>query len=465
MAATRADADGGPAPPQLFGHPRGLVFIAATELWDRISFHGMQALLVLYMVDQLLLPGHVEHIAGFAAFRAGIEAVTGRLSTQALASQIFGIYVGLVYFTPVFGGVLGDRVLGRVRTVSLGAMLMTAGHFCMAFDRSFLLALLLLILGAGCLRGNLAPQLGELYSKQDSRRTFAFQIYGSAVNLGAFFAPLASGQLGYEFGWHAGFAFAGFGMLIGLIVYLCGRRELPPDRPRRSDRVAHAPLNAAEWRAVYLLLLLVPVCSLFWIAQSQVWNTYNLWVRDHIVLRYGDWTMPVPWLQSLDGLAPFICLPPLLLFWRWQARRGNEQNELTRMAIGCFLFGAFTFWLGCAQLASGTDGRAPLLWAVVFHFGSNLGWLYFSPTVQALFSRVAPAAVNATLMGIYYLAIFMGSVISGRLGGLYEILTPFQFWSLHAALVGAGGVLILIVGVAANRVFAVQAVAPRLAEA
>jgi POT family proton-dependent oligopeptide transporter len=157
----------------LFGHPRGLVFIASTELWDRISFHGMQALLVLYMVGQLLLPGHIERIAGFAQLRSVIEGVTGPLSTQALASQIFGIYVGLVYFTPVFGGLLGDRLLGRIRAVSLGALLMTAGHFCMAFDESFLAALLLLILGAGLLRGNLAPQLGDLYAPDDRRRATA----------------------------------------------------------------------------------------------------------------------------------------------------------------------------------------------------------------------------------------------------------------------------------------------------
>jgi POT family proton-dependent oligopeptide transporter len=118
----------------IFGHPRGLLFIGLTELWDRISFHGMQALLVLYMVEQLLLPGHVEHIAGFGALRTIIEFVTGQLSTQALATQIFGLYVGLVYFTPVFGGALGDRVLGRTNTIALGALLMTAGHFCLAFD-------------------------------------------------------------------------------------------------------------------------------------------------------------------------------------------------------------------------------------------------------------------------------------------------------------------------------------------
>lgn len=135
---------------EFLGHPRGLLFIGGTELWERISFHGMQALLVLYMVEYLLLPGHVENIARFGSFRAVIEGVTGPLSPQALASQIFGLYVGLVYLMPVFGGILGDRVLGRRRAVVIGALLMTAGHFCMAFERSFLVALLLLVWVLAC---------------------------------------------------------------------------------------------------------------------------------------------------------------------------------------------------------------------------------------------------------------------------------------------------------------------------
>src|SRR5205085_11966021 len=184
------------------------------------------------------------------------------------------VYVGLVYLTPVFGGLLGDRLLGRIRAISLGALLMTAGHFCMAFDESLLLALLLLISGAGLLRGNLPPQIGELYTQEDQRRTTAFQVYGAVVNLGAFIAPLVTGALGQVYGWHAGFAFAGFGMLAGLIVYRIGRRNLPAEIPRRR-RKTRMPLTAQERAVVILLLLLVPTCSLFWIAQSQVWNTYN----------------------------------------------------------------------------------------------------------------------------------------------------------------------------------------------
>ncbi|MFL5298142.1 MAG: peptide MFS transporter [Phenylobacterium sp.] len=432
-------------PREFFGHPRGLVVLAGTELWDRISFHGMQALLTLYMARELLLPGHVERIVGFPAFRRVIEGVFGHLTTQGLATQIFGLYVGLVYFTPMLGGLLGDRVLGRRRTVALGALLMTGGHFCMAFDQSFLLAMLLLILGAGCLRGNLQPQVGELYGPKDRRRAVGFQLYASMINLGAFIAPILTGGLGQAFGWHVAFGFAGAGMLLGLLIYLAGQRELPPDI-LRGPSAPTAPLTPAEWRRVWLLLGLVPLAACFWIAQSQVWNTYNLWVADHIELQVASFSVPVPWLQALDGLSPFICLPPMLMFWRRQAARGREPGELIKAGIGCLIFGASTLWLAGAPLLVDAHGRTPLLWAVAFHLASNLGWLYFTPTMTALFSRVAPARIVATLMGVNVASAFLGSTISGRMGSLYETLTASQFWMLHAAVVTGGGLVLLLIG-------------------
>ena len=439
-------------PRELFGHPRGLGVLAGLEVWDRVSFYGMQSLLVLYMVGQLLLPGHVERIAGFSAFRAGLEAIVGPMSVQALASQIFGLYVGLVALTPIFGGFLGDRVLGRRRGIILGALLMTAGHFAMAFDQSFLLALLLLIVGAGFVRGNVAPQIGELYSAEDRRRGVAFQIYGSVINFGAFVAPLVTGFLGQQYGWHIGFGFAGFGMLIGLLVYLTGQKHLPPEAPRKA-RGERTPLTRPEWRVVLYLLTVVPVAALFWVAQSQIWNTYNLWVRDHLHLKFGGWTMPVPWLQSLDGLAPFILLPPMLMLWRAQAAKGREPDEVGKIAIGCFIFGVSTLLLAGAQFVTDSSGKAPLVLAVVFHFASNLGWLFTVPSLNTLFSRLAPRSVNATMLGVNSLSVTIGSFISGRLGGLYEVLTPLQFWALHAALVASGGVLMLLIGTRLRRVF------------
>ena len=323
-AVAVAVAAGGPANRRdLLGHPRGLFIIGCTELWERISFHGMQALLVLYMVEQLLLPGHVENIVGFKGFRAVIEAVTGPLSAQALGSQIFGLYVGFVYLMPVFGGLLGDRLLGRRRAVALGALLMTAGHFCMAFEAPFLAALLLLITGAGLLRGNLASQVGDLYSTDDRRRESAFQIYYTALNSGAFIAPLITGVLAQSYGWHFGFGFAGCGMLIGLLIYSLGGRDLPADALRGAN-VVRRKLNPQERRVVLVMVLMLPVLTLFWIAQTQIWNTYNLWARDHVNLAIGGWKMPVPWLQAVDSLGVVVLLLPMLRFWRWQQPSGKS---------------------------------------------------------------------------------------------------------------------------------------------
>ena len=442
-----SDAPAEATPPRpwhgLLDHPRGLWVLAGTELWDRISFHGMQALLVLYMTGQLLRPGHVEGIWGFAGFRAAVEAVTGPLTVTALAAQTFGLYVGLIYFTPVLGGIAGDRFLGRRAAVTLGALLMTSGHFALAFDATFLLALGLLILGAGLLRGNLGAQVKSLYADGDRREADAFQLYYVAINLGAFIAPIATGAQAQPRGWHFGFGFAGFGMLLGLVIYLLGRRHLPPDRPR-TVALASSPLAPGERRRLLGLFAVWPISVTFWVAQSQVWNVYNLWVRDHLDLQVGSFTVPVAWLQAVDGLAPVIVLPVFLALWRRQAARGREPDDLRKMAIGCLIFALGTAQLAAAPYVSGADGRAPLLWAVAFHFISTVGWLYFTPITTALYAAKAPPARRGAMLGVNTLTVFAGSLLSGRLGSLYETWPQTSFWLLHAAIVAGGGLLLLM---------------------
>ena len=437
----------------VLGHPRGLAYLAGTELWERLSFAGMQALLVLYMVEALLLPGRVERIAGFGALRSAIESVTGALSTQALASQIFGLYVGLVYLLPVFGGLIGDRRLGRSRAVVLGAALMTCGHFCMAFDRSFLLAMLLLILGAGFLRGNLISQVSGLYAPSDPRRATAFQIYYLMINAGMFIAPLVTGVLAQAYGWHYGFGFAGIGMFIGLLVYLYGQRYVPAV-PHAAAVATRAQLGTAGRKAVLLLCLLVPVLMLFWIAQTQVWNTYNVWVRDHVELRVGSFAVPVPWLQAFDSLAVMMMAPVVLLYWRRQERRGAAPDDFGKLVAGFLMFALAMAWLACADLVANAQGKVPLAWALGFHILANIGYVCWAPTAVGLYARVAPAGINAMMIGVCYASTFFGSLLSGRIGGLYERLPAAQFWLLHAVIVGAGGVIFLAASPYLRRAFA-----------
>ncbi len=161
-------------------------------------------------------------------------------------------------------------------------------------------------------------------------------------------------------------------------------------------------------------------------------------------LAVGRWKMPVPWLQAVDSLGVVVLLLPILQFWRWQASRSREPDDVKKLAIGCLLFGAAIAWLAAGPLAADATGKVPLVWALAYHFLSAVGYLYFSPVAVAVFSRTAPASINAMMIGIYYLSIFAGSIISGRLGGLYERVSPAQFWLLHAAIVGAGGLLILL---------------------
>jgi proton-dependent oligopeptide transporter, POT family len=207
------------------GHPKGLFYLAFTEGWERFSFYGMTALVVLYMVNQLLLPGHVKHIGGFSGFRAALESVVGPLSTQALASQIFGLYSGFVYFTPLLGGMIADRWIGQRNAVVIGALSMSAGHIAMTFDQSFLLALLLLVIGSGFLKGNISAQVGALYPPEDeARRTRGFVIFSTGINIGAVVGPLLCGLLAQVYGWHYGFGIAAIFMLLGLATYLYGYR-------------------------------------------------------------------------------------------------------------------------------------------------------------------------------------------------------------------------------------------------
>src|SRR6478672_10190006 len=222
--------------PTLLGHPKGLFYLAFTEAWERFSYYGMTALVVLYMVNQLLLPGHVEHIGGFSGFRAALESLVGPLSTQALASQIFGLYAGFVYFTPLLGGIIADRWIGQRNAVVIGALSMSAGHIAMAFDQSFLLALLLLVIGSGFLKGNISAQVGALYPPEhEGRRTRGFVIFSTGINIGAVSGPLLCGLLAQVYGWHYGFGIAAIFMFLGLATYLYGYRYLPA-RVERHNR-------------------------------------------------------------------------------------------------------------------------------------------------------------------------------------------------------------------------------------
>lgn len=428
------------------GHPRGLAYLAFAEAWERFSYYGMQTLLVLYMVRKLLLPGHVEHVAGFSGFRAALERVYGGpLSTVALASAIFGLYTGLVYLTPIAGGALADRWLGRTRTVTIGALLMAAGHFMMAFDVSFLIALLCLLIGVGCFKGNIASQVGALYAPGDLRRADAFQIYLLFISAAVIIAPLIAGTLGEEYGWHYGFGAAGIGMLISLIIYRRGRKWLPDDAiALRIKKTSTTRMNREQRRTLIVLIALVPVMAVGAVGNQQIFNAYLLWVPDHVNLVFFGRAMPTTWLITLDASVSVGCLVGSLAFWRLWAKRYEEPSEIIKISLGLAVSIAGLLSLTAAAAISVGGHKAGVGWVLAFEFLNSIGFANIFPVGLALFARASPQAVAGTMIGVYYLHLFLANNLVGWLGGLVERLTGMQFWLLHAALVGAACVLMLL---------------------
>lgn len=433
-----------------FGHPKGLAYLAFTEAWERFSYYGMTALLVLYMVNQLLLPGHVEHVVGFAGFRHGIESVFGPLSTQALASQIFGLYAGFVYFTPVLGGWVADRFIGQRNAVVIGALCMSGGHVAMAFDQSFLLALLLLIFGSGLLKGNISAQVGGLYPAADeARRTRGFAIFSTAINFGAVVGPLLCGFLGERFGWHVGFGAAALFMLGGLVTYLSGYRYLPAKVERKM--LAAAPMSRADWNVVAALGAVMVIAVFQSIAYYQLANVLPIWIQEHVDLNAGGFLIPIPWYQSIDPLFSILSVPALFALWRWQADHGGEPSELGKIGQGAWICAAANLVLVAAIAAAGPN-KVLWLWPFVYCALQGVAFIYYWPTLLALVSRAAPPRINATMMGICFLVLFVANNFIGWIGTFYEQMTALSFWLLHAGIAAIGGVLILLFGPLLRRV-------------
>jgi POT family proton-dependent oligopeptide transporter len=431
----------------VFGHPRGLAYLVFAESWERFSFNGMQALLVLYMGHSLLLPGHVEHVAGFAAFRSALFAVTGPLSTPALASMVFGLYAGLVYASPLAGGYLADRWFGRTSLVTFGAVLMAAGHFLMAFEGSFLLALFCLIIGVGAFKGNISTQVGALYQTGDPRRAQAFQLFYLGINFALIFSPLICGTLGESFGWHWGFGAAGVGMIAGLVVYLSGRRWLPAEAPKGAPRktVSAPKLTPAEWRRVGLSIALVPVLGVALLGNYQTFNAYIVWASSSLDLHMFGHAMPVTWLLAFGGVSSISMISVSVAFWSWWGRTHREPSEIGKCAIGAVIMSLAPLILAGVSLGVRPGHGASIGWGFVFQLVNDLGYANLVPVSYALFVRLAPPSIGGTMIAVCLLQFFLANFLAGVVGVFLIPLGAPVFWLLHTGLILAAGAVLAIV--------------------
>ncbi|MEW6138676.1 MAG: peptide MFS transporter [Thermodesulfobacteriota bacterium] len=421
---------------ELFGHPKGLFVLFFTEMWERFSYYGMRALLVYYMVKHLMLP-HAE------------------------ASHIYGLYTGLVYLTPLFGGILADRVIGQRNAVMLGGVLMAVGHFMMAWEVLFFPALGFLILGNGAFKPNISTQVGSLYRPGDARRDRAFSIFYVGINLGAFFSPLACGTLGETYGWHYGFGAAGIGMVIGLGIYVWGREWLAPDTlagiyEREKGEVGRR-VSAAEKGRVWGLIAICLISTAFWAAYEQQGNTIAMWADASTDRYVFGWEFPASWFQSLNPAFIFLLTPFITSFWARQSRKGTEPSAIGKMAIGCFFLAAgFLVMVPVAAMHGADKMPVHMVWLVLFTFLATIGELFLSPVGLSLVTKLAPVNMVSMLMGVWFLSSFAGNYVAGYLGHYWEKMGKDLFFLMVASLAFAAGVGILLLLRPLRRALGVQ---------
>jgi len=430
----------------ILGHPAGLFVLFFTEMWERFSYYGMRALLVLYMTDYLIQRVHsgTSHVFGFIGLQHGLEAVFGPMPVQPLASQIYGLYTGFVYFTPFFGGMLADRVLGQRKSVVLGGVLMAIGQFLLAVESMFLPGLFFLILGNGCFKPNISTQVGSLYPPGDPRRDRAFTIFYMGVNLGAFLSPLVCGTLGQVYGWSYGFASAGIGMVFGIFFYLWGQRFLAQDelsRARETHR-EQAPITSREWKAIGGLIVLALLNVVFWGVYEQQGNTLQLFADRNTDWQVFGLEMPSTWFQAVNPTFIFLLTPFLNMLWSWQSSRGKEPVSVTKMAIGCVLLGISFVCFMLITMGLPPDKKISFLWLAACSFILTVGEIYLSPIGLSLVTKVAPARLVSMLMGMWYFSNFFGNYLTGYLGTYYEKMSKESFFLMLAVLATAAGAAI-----------------------
>jgi POT family proton-dependent oligopeptide transporter len=406
-----------PASSDWFGQPRGLSVLFLTEMWEVFSFFGMKTLLVYYMTEQLMM-------------------------AQEQASLVYGLYSGLAYFTPIIGGVISDRWLGKRNCVIAGGVIMALGHFMLVFQPLFYPALATVAIGAGLYLPSLPSQIAALFSRDDPRKGSAYSVYYVGMNLGALLAPLVCGTLGELMGWHYGFGAAGVGMLIGVAIYGFGRRYLPPEeRPAPRTRAVAAPVDQTALGRFGMIFAIATVVVLFRASYEQIGNTLALWLDQGVDRQAGGFTIPMTWFQSINPALVFGLTPILMIYWTRLAKRGREATPLMKMATGAVLL-AVGYLLLAGATALSPGGRPSWLWFAAFVALMTAGELYLMPICLGVFNRLAPPAFAATGVAVWFMTGFGGNLLAGVLGSFWSRFSPPGFFLLMASVAGLAAMLL-----------------------
>ncbi len=433
---------------QWFGHPAGLSTLFFTEMWERLSYYGMRALLILYMTADMMSdnPG-----LGFTAERA---------------ATIYGTYTALVYALALPGGIIADRWLGHYRAVFIGGAIITLGHFALAIQTLpfFFGGLALIILGTGLLKPNISTMVGNLYEQGDARREGGFSLFYMGINVGAAAAPFVCGTLGQKVGWHWGFAAAGVGMVFGLIQYHFGRGRLESsiarieankakeDKERAERKASGASASSGftpqEWQRLGVIAVLFIFSTMFWAAFEQAGTSLNLFADRFTNTSVFGWSFPSTWFQSLNPLYIVIFAPLFSIFWVALDRRGKEPSAPMKFVWGMVLASlGFLLLLPAARYVQGGEGlTVGPQWLVGVYLFHTLGELCLSPVSLSMVTKLAPQKIVGSMMGFWFLSYALGNFVSGWIASFFERLPLEQiFGAVFIATFGAGLILLLMV--------------------
>jgi proton-dependent oligopeptide transporter, POT family len=389
--------------------PPGLYLLFGVEMWERFSYYGMRAFLVLFLVSTA---------GGFGW-------------TKEQASHLYGWYTGLVYLTPLVGGYLADRFLGTHRALVIGSTVIAAGHFCLAVPArpTFFAGLLLIVLGTGFFKSNVSTMVGQLYRQGDRRRDSGFTIFYMGINTGAMFGPLVCGYLAESrrFGWHWGFAAAGVGMVLGLVAYLTLKKrflgvigEKPAGLPAVRHGECREPLSADDRRAMAAIGVLAFFNVFFWVAFEQAGSSMSFFAEERTRHTFLGLDVLAPYFQSVNPIGIILLAPVFAWIWTRLAARGREPSTPTKFAMGLFLVGAgFVVMVVAARLSDRGELVSPL-WLVAAYLIHTCGELCLSPVGLSMVTKLAPARFASLMMGVWFLAFFVSDLAAGLLAGTVE---------------------------------------------
>jgi POT family proton-dependent oligopeptide transporter len=426
-------------PKQWLGHPRGLATLFFTEMWERFSYYGMRALLLLYMVAP------VE--------KGGLGFLTEK------GTSIYGWYTFGVYAASIPGGWLADRFFGLYRAVLIGGVIIALGHFCMAVPSQnfFFLGLCLIVFGTGLLKPNVSSIVGTLYTKDDTRRDSGFSLFYMGINLGAFIAPLVCGYLGQKINWHWGFAAAGIGMTLGLVQYVAGKRYLVGSEAPRTegsiaaekramgDRTPAPKLTTEEWKRLAVIGILFVFATLFWAAFEQAGSSLNLFADRYTRLSLFGWNFPSSWFQSEQPLFVIIFAPIFAALW---LRLGvREPSSPAKFVYGLVFVGlGFLLLVPAARIAQTHGMRVSPAWLTALYLLHTFGELCLSPVALSMVTKLSPPRMVGLMMGVWFWTLALGNKLGGYTAGFFDRLPlPTLFGAVAATTISAGIVLILLV--------------------